>query len=227
MHASHDGQVTPQAVLLCEEQCGAGKVLPQAGLGAVEPHHADLGSVAWTLPPAPNSHLECVPFIPGQPCRTALRAHLSPPVLQPPLLPWDPSPPAHLLCLLTAVQNERDRISTRRSSYEDSSLPSINALLQAEVLSQQVPGEPPPPIWGLLILKRNLNSTPFLPTQALEQQTGGPSGITKGNSPGSHSPFSSKDSNPGGSDGKESSGSCLGSVAGLGRSPGREHGNPL
>ncbi|XP_044519738.1 hepatocyte nuclear factor 4-alpha [Gracilinanus agilis] len=41
-----------------------------------------------------------------------------------------------------AVQNERDRISTRRSSYEDSSLPSINALLQAEVLSQQVPGQP-------------------------------------------------------------------------------------
>ncbi|XP_070796112.1 hepatocyte nuclear factor 4-alpha isoform X4 [Pituophis catenifer annectens] len=37
-----------------------------------------------------------------------------------------------------AVQNERDRISTRRSSYEDSSLPSINVLLQAEVLSQQV-----------------------------------------------------------------------------------------
>ncbi|VTJ68470.1 Hypothetical predicted protein [Marmota monax] len=47
-----------------------------------------------------------------------------------------PSP--HLSCLLTAVQNERDRISTRRSSYEDSSLPSINALLQAEVLSQQI-----------------------------------------------------------------------------------------
>ncbi|KAK2110030.1 Hepatocyte nuclear factor 4-alpha, partial [Saguinus oedipus] len=37
-----------------------------------------------------------------------------------------------------AVQNERDRISTRRSSYEDSSLPSINALLQAEVLSRQI-----------------------------------------------------------------------------------------
>nr|XP_033818525.1 hepatocyte nuclear factor 4-alpha [Geotrypetes seraphini] len=37
-----------------------------------------------------------------------------------------------------AVQNERDRISTRRSSYEDSSLPSINALIQAEVLSLQI-----------------------------------------------------------------------------------------
>ncbi|KAM4034065.1 hepatocyte nuclear factor 4-alpha [Anomaloglossus baeobatrachus] len=37
-----------------------------------------------------------------------------------------------------AVQNERDRISTRRSSYEDSSLPSINVLIQAEVLSQQI-----------------------------------------------------------------------------------------
>lgn len=42
-------------------------------------------------------------------------------------------------CCLAAVQNERDRISTRRSSYEDSSLPSINVLLQAEVLAQQVP----------------------------------------------------------------------------------------
>lgn len=57
-------------------------------------------------------------------------------------LPFTPSLSPHLtsLCLLTAVQNERDRISTRRSSYEDSSLPSINALLQAEVLSQQVSG---------------------------------------------------------------------------------------
>uniref|UniRef100_A0A8C9R0M5 Hepatocyte nuclear factor 4-alpha-like n=1 Tax=Scleropages formosus TaxID=113540 RepID=A0A8C9R0M5_SCLFO len=37
-----------------------------------------------------------------------------------------------------AVQNERDRISTRRSSYEDSSLPSIHALIQADVLSRQI-----------------------------------------------------------------------------------------
>uniref|UniRef100_A0A4W5R888 Hepatocyte nuclear factor 4, alpha n=1 Tax=Hucho hucho TaxID=62062 RepID=A0A4W5R888_9TELE len=37
-----------------------------------------------------------------------------------------------------AVQNERDRISTRRSTYEDSSLPSINALIQADVLSRQI-----------------------------------------------------------------------------------------
>ncbi|GAA6095921.1 hepatocyte nuclear factor 4-alpha [Tachysurus ichikawai] len=37
-----------------------------------------------------------------------------------------------------AVQNERDRISTRRSSYEDSSFPSINALIQADVLSRQI-----------------------------------------------------------------------------------------
>ncbi|KAL4624363.1 hepatocyte nuclear factor 4-alpha-like [Arapaima gigas] len=36
-----------------------------------------------------------------------------------------------------AVQNERDRISRRRSSYEDSSLPSIHALIQADVLSRQ------------------------------------------------------------------------------------------
>lgn len=42
------------------------------------------------------------------------------------------------LCVFLAVQNERDRISTRRSSYEDSSLPSINALIQADVLSRQV-----------------------------------------------------------------------------------------
>lgn len=42
------------------------------------------------------------------------------------------------MCLFLAVQNERDRISTRRSSYEDSSLPSINALIQADVLSRQV-----------------------------------------------------------------------------------------
>lgn len=45
--------------------------------------------------------------------------------------------PLNLLVFL-AVQNERDRISTRRSSYEDSSLPSINALIQADVLSRQV-----------------------------------------------------------------------------------------
>ncbi|KAG9335242.1 hypothetical protein JZ751_005488 [Albula glossodonta] len=37
-----------------------------------------------------------------------------------------------------AVQNERDRISTRRSAYEDSSLPSINALIQADMLSRQI-----------------------------------------------------------------------------------------
>ncbi|XP_067095806.1 hepatocyte nuclear factor 4-alpha isoform X1 [Osmerus mordax] len=39
---------------------------------------------------------------------------------------------------INSVQNERDRISTRRSSYEDSSLPSINALIQADVLSRQI-----------------------------------------------------------------------------------------
>lgn len=57
---------------------------------------------------------------------------------------------------LAAVQNERDRISTRRSSYEDSSLPSINVLLQAEVLAQQVPllsslanSQAPGTIWPL------------------------------------------------------------------------------
>ena len=71
-----------------------------------------------------------------------------------PLLPYRPTPYQlwdiplpqgsflPLSALLIAVQNERDRISTRRSSYEDSSLPSINALLQAEVLSQQVPRDP-------------------------------------------------------------------------------------
>lgn len=43
-----------------------------------------------------------------------------------------------LFLFTVAVQNERDRISTRRSSYEDSSFPSINALIQADVLSRQV-----------------------------------------------------------------------------------------
>ncbi|XP_072323629.1 hepatocyte nuclear factor 4-gamma-like isoform X2 [Scyliorhinus torazame] len=37
-----------------------------------------------------------------------------------------------------AVQNERDRISNRRSNYEGSSSPSINTLAQAEVLSHQI-----------------------------------------------------------------------------------------
>ncbi|XP_075439286.1 hepatocyte nuclear factor 4-gamma isoform X2 [Ascaphus truei] len=37
-----------------------------------------------------------------------------------------------------AVQNERDRISTRRSTFEGSSIPSINTLSQAEVLSRQI-----------------------------------------------------------------------------------------
>ncbi|PWA24333.1 hypothetical protein CCH79_00018686 [Gambusia affinis] len=42
-----------------------------------------------------------------------------------------------------AIMNERDRISTRRSSYEDSSLPSINALIQADVLSRQITSPAP------------------------------------------------------------------------------------
>lgn len=46
--------------------------------------------------------------------------------------------PTLVVLFFLAVQNERDRISTRRSSYEDSSLPSINALIQADVLSRQV-----------------------------------------------------------------------------------------
>ncbi|XP_007885199.1 hepatocyte nuclear factor 4-gamma isoform X1 [Callorhinchus milii] len=37
-----------------------------------------------------------------------------------------------------AVQNERDRISTRRNSYESGNSPSINTLAQAEVLSRQI-----------------------------------------------------------------------------------------
>ncbi|XP_069777277.1 hepatocyte nuclear factor 4-gamma-like isoform X4 [Narcine bancroftii] len=36
-----------------------------------------------------------------------------------------------------AVQNERDRISNRRNSYESGSSPSINVLAQAEILSHQ------------------------------------------------------------------------------------------
>ncbi|RMB95663.1 hypothetical protein DUI87_27775 [Hirundo rustica rustica] len=42
------------------------------------------------------------------------------------------------MALSGVASNERDRISTRRSSYEDSSLPSINALLHAEALAQQI-----------------------------------------------------------------------------------------
>uniref|UniRef100_H3A2H0 Hepatocyte nuclear factor 4 gamma n=3 Tax=Latimeria chalumnae TaxID=7897 RepID=H3A2H0_LATCH len=37
-----------------------------------------------------------------------------------------------------AVQNERDRISTRRSTYDSNNLPSINTLAQAEALSRQI-----------------------------------------------------------------------------------------
>ncbi|KAJ3587134.1 hypothetical protein NHX12_013524 [Muraenolepis orangiensis] len=40
-------------------------------------------------------------------------------------------------CFRAGMKKE-DRISTRRSSYEDSSLPSINALIQADVLSRQI-----------------------------------------------------------------------------------------
>nr|XP_020643161.1 hepatocyte nuclear factor 4-gamma [Pogona vitticeps] len=42
-----------------------------------------------------------------------------------------------------AVQNERDRISTRRSTSESSNIPSINTLSQAEVLSRQLPVSSP------------------------------------------------------------------------------------
>ncbi|XP_042321379.1 hepatocyte nuclear factor 4-gamma isoform X3 [Sceloporus undulatus] len=42
-----------------------------------------------------------------------------------------------------AVQNERDRISTRRSNSEGSNSPSINTLAQAEVLSRQIPVSSP------------------------------------------------------------------------------------
>ncbi|XP_063155473.1 hepatocyte nuclear factor 4-gamma isoform X3 [Candoia aspera] len=38
-----------------------------------------------------------------------------------------------------AVQNERDRISTRRSASDGNTPPSINTLCQAEVLSRQIP----------------------------------------------------------------------------------------
>lgn len=43
-----------------------------------------------------------------------------------------------LLTLISAVQNERDRISIRRSSYEDNGSLSINVLTQAEAMAQQV-----------------------------------------------------------------------------------------
>lgn len=41
-----------------------------------------------------------------------------------------------------AVQNERDRISTRRSTFDGSNIPSINTLAQAEHRSRQVPATP-------------------------------------------------------------------------------------
>ncbi|CAK7289330.1 Hepatocyte nuclear factor 4-gamma [Vulpes lagopus] len=37
-----------------------------------------------------------------------------------------------------AVQNERDRISTRRSTFDGSNIPSINTLAQAEIRSRQI-----------------------------------------------------------------------------------------
>ncbi|XP_069587603.1 hepatocyte nuclear factor 4-gamma isoform X1 [Ranitomeya imitator] len=37
-----------------------------------------------------------------------------------------------------AVQNERDRISTRKNAFDGSSIPSINTLSQAEALSRQI-----------------------------------------------------------------------------------------
>ncbi|KAM4689191.1 hepatocyte nuclear factor 4-gamma [Discoglossus pictus] len=42
-----------------------------------------------------------------------------------------------------AVQNERDRISTRRSTFEGNNFPSINTLSQAEVLSRQITASSP------------------------------------------------------------------------------------
>lgn len=45
---------------------------------------------------------------------------------------------AVLCALVSAVQNERDRISIRRSSYEDNGSLSINVLTQAEAMAQQV-----------------------------------------------------------------------------------------
>ena len=48
---------------------------------------------------------------------------------------------AYSINIFTAVQNERDRISVRRASYEDmsnSDALSVSALLNAETLSRQV-----------------------------------------------------------------------------------------
>lgn len=38
----------------------------------------------------------------------------------------------------SAVQNERDRISTRRNNFDGCNIPSISTLSQAEALSRQV-----------------------------------------------------------------------------------------
>ena len=45
------------------------------------------------------------------------------------------------MCMLIAVQNERDRISVRRTSYDDAvqnSQLSVSILLNAEMMSRQV-----------------------------------------------------------------------------------------
>ncbi|XP_036997038.1 hepatocyte nuclear factor 4-gamma isoform X1 [Artibeus jamaicensis] len=42
-----------------------------------------------------------------------------------------------------AVQNERDRISTRRSTFDGSNIPSINTLAQAELRSRQISASSP------------------------------------------------------------------------------------
>ncbi|KAM7319444.1 hypothetical protein ACRRTK_021127 [Alexandromys fortis] len=44
---------------------------------------------------------------------------------------------------LCTVQNERDRISTRRSTFDGSNIPSINTLAQAEVRSRQISAPSP------------------------------------------------------------------------------------
>lgn len=83
---------------------------------------------------------------------------------------------SHFSCLLSllAVQNERDRISSRRSISDSQDLPTITILAQAESLSQQVPS----PIkllflnWYLVIwkLQKHTDTLIFWPWEVFFQQ---------------------------------------------------------
>lgn len=160
---------------------GTWKVLSQAGLESFCP---DSHMFIWALSPGvplPTPTPTVPPSLQNSPTESLSglnslplhRTHASSVMQQPSCLPHLCPPSSPLSAILTAVQNERDRISTRRSSYEDSSLPSINVLLQAEVLSQQVPGHPSTYL-GNPHTEEESHLHPVLPSQVLEQQLAEP-----------------------------------------------------